>query len=459
VSIAAALNAIGTRLGARLTEARALRESHSRDEAHHEPVLPDAVAFPESTEEVAEIVRICAAEGCPITAWGTGTSLEGQAIPVRGGLSLDMSRMNRVLAIHPEDLDAVVQPGVTRKALNAALKDTGLFFAVDPGADASIGGMAATRASGTAAVRYGTMRETVLALEVVLADGRVIRTGSRARKSSTGYDLTRLFVGSEGTLGIITELTVRLFGQPEAVSAAVCPFPDIASAVNATIETIQIGLPVARIELLDEVQVAAVNAHAGLGMAETPTLFLEFHGTEAGVAEQAERFGEIAQSHGAMAFDWASRPEERTRLWTARHNSYYAARALRPGCTGWVTDACVPISRLADCIVETKADLAASPLPAPLVGHVGDGNFHLAILLDPASPAELAEAKRLSHRIAERAIAMGGTVSGEHGVGLGKQPYMAAEHGEAWAVMAEIKRALDPQNLLNPGKMLPGNVG
>jgi D-lactate dehydrogenase (cytochrome) len=457
VSIAAALDALGTLLGPRLTTAAALRDSHSRDEAHHTPVLPDAVAFPDSTAEVAEIVRLCAAHGCPITAWGTGTSLEGQAIPVQGGLSLDLSRMDKVLAVNAEDLDAVVQPGVTRKALNAALKDTGLFFAVDPGADASIGGMASTRASGTAAVRYGTMRETVLALEVVLADGRIIRTGSRARKSSAGYDLTRLFVGSEGTLGIITELTVRLHGQPEAVSAAVCPFPDIDSAVNATIETIQIGLPVARIELLDEVQVGAVNAYAGLGMAEVPTLFLEFHGTEAGVAEQAERFGAIARDHGALGFEWATKPEDRTRLWTARHNSYYAAKALQPGRTGWVTDACVPISRLAECIAGTKADIAASPLKAPLVGHVGDGNFHLAILLDPADPAELAEASRLSHRIAERALALGGTVTGEHGVGLGKRGYMQAEHGEAWAVMGEIKRALDPQNLLNPGKLVPGN--
>ena len=459
MSVAAALDALSQMLGPRLATGAALREAHSHDEAHHAPVLPDAVAFPETTAEVAEIVKLCAANGCPITPWGTGTALEGQAIPVQGGLSLDMGRMDRVLAIHDEDLDAVVQPGVTRKALNAALKDTGLFFAVDPGADASIGGMAATRASGTAAVRYGTMRETVLALEVVLADGRIIRTGSRARKSAAGYDLTRLFVGSEGTLGIITELTVRLFGQPEAVSAAVCPFPDIASAVNATIETIQLGLPVARIELLDEVQVKAVNAYAGLGMAETPTLFLEFHGTEAGVAEQAERFGEIAREHGATGFDWATKPEDRTRLWTARHNAYYAARASRPGSNGWITDACVPISRLAECIVETKKDLAASPLPSPLVGHVGDGNFHLAILHDPANPEEVREAERLSHRIAERTLAMGGTVSGEHGVGLGKRRYMEAEHGAGWAVMGEIKRALDPQNLLNPGKLVPGNLG
>ena len=451
----AAIAALADRLGTRVATGAALREQHGRDEAHLPPALPDAVVFPETTADVATIVGICAEHRCPITPWGVGTSLEGQAIPRHGGVSIDLSRMDRVLAVHAEDLDAVVQPGVTRTALNAALKDTGLFFAVDPGADATLGGMAATRASGTNAVRYGTMRETVLALEVVLADGRVIRTGTRARKSASGYDLTRLFVGSEGTLGIITELTVRLFGQPEAVSAAVCAFPTIAGAVATTIETIQIGLPVARIELLDEVQVRAVNAHAGLAMAERPTLFLEFHGTEAGVAEQAARFGEIAREHGATGFDWATRAEDRTRLWTARHNAYYAARALRPGARGWVTDACVPISRLAECIAETKADLAASPLPAPLVGHVGDGNFHLAILLDPDDPAERAEAERLSHRIAERALRLGGTVSGEHGIGFGKRGYMAAEHGEAWDVMGEIKRALDPHTLLNPGKLVP----
>lgn len=456
MTIETAAAALRAMLGDRLSEADAVRDQHAHDEAHIAPCRPRAVAFPETAEEVAEIVRVCAAEGCPITPWGVGTSLEGQAIPDHGGLSLDMSRMNRVLAVNVDDLDAVVQPGVTRTALNAELKGTGLFFPVDPGADATLGGMAATRASGTNAARYGTMRENVLALQVVLADGRIIRTGSRARKSAAGYDLTRLFVGSEGTLGIVTELTVRLYGQPEAVSAAVASFPDIESAVRTVITTIQMGVPVARIELLDEVQIRAVNAYSNLAMPETPTLFLEFHGTEAGVAEQAERVGEIAAEFGA-GFEWATKPEDRSRLWAARHSAYWAGRALRPGSAGWVTDACVPISRLADCIAETKADLAESPLLAPLVGHAGDGNFHLAILLDPDSEAERAEAARLSHRIAERALRMGGTVTGEHGVGLGKKPYMAAEHGEALGVMVAIKRALDPDGLLNPGKMVDAN--
>jgi D-lactate dehydrogenase (cytochrome) len=454
MSIETAVAALAQRFGPRIAASEAVRAQHSRDEAHHAPAMPAAVAFPESTAEVAEMVTLCAAHGCPITPWGTGTSLEAQVVPDHGGLSLDLSRMDRVLAVHAEDLDCVVQPGVTRKALDAHLRDTGLFFPVDPGADASLGGMAATRASGTCAVRYGTMRENVLALEVVLADGRVIRTGSRARKSAAGYDLTRLFVGSEGTLGIVTELTLRLFGRPEAVAAATCAFPDIGSAVDAVIETIQTGLPVARIELLDEVQIRGFNAHSGYSLPEAPTLFLEFHGTEAGVVEQADRFGAIAREHGATGFDRATRPEDRTRLWAARHAAYYAAKALRPGCEGWVTDACVPISRLAEAIAGTKADLAESPLIAPLVGHVGDGNFHLCILLDPAAPAERAEAARLSARIAERALRLGGTVTGEHGVGLGKKGYMAAEHGEAWAVMAAVKRALDPRGLLNPGKMV-----
>jgi len=453
----AAIASLSHLLGDRLSVAAAIREQHSHDEAHHRPVMPDAVAFPDSTAEVSAIVKICAAHGCPIVPWGVGSSLEGQVVPVRGGLSLDMSRMNRVLEVHAEDLDAVVQPGITRMALNEHLRDTGLFFSVDPGADASLGGMAGTRASGTNAVRYGTMRENVLALEVVLADGRIIRTGTRARKSSAGYDLTRLFVGSEGTLGVITELTVRLFGQPEAVSAASCAFPDIDSAVNAVIATIQMGIPVARIELLDEVQMKGFNAYSGYALPETPTLFLEFHGSEAGVAEQAERFGEIGAEFGAAAFSWATKPEERNRLWTARHKSYYAAKSLRPGSTGYITDACVPISRLAECIAETKADLAGSFLIAPLVGHVGDGNFHLAILIDPNSPAEKAEAERLAHRIAERALRMGGTVTGEHGVGLGKRGLMPDEHGEGWAVMGQIKQALDPDGLFNPGKTVGGN--
>ncbi len=462
MGIEAAIAALAAGFGPRIATAEGIRAQHARDEAHHPPCLPAAVAFPESSPEVAAMLRLCAAHGCPVTAWGTGTSLEGQAIPDHGGLSLDLSRMDRVLAVNAADMDAVVQPGVTRKALDAALRDTGLFFPVDPGADASLGGMAATRASGTCAVRYGTMRENVLALEVALADGRLIRTGSRARKSAAGYDLTHLFVGSEGTLGVITELTLRLHGRPEAVEAATCAFPTVAAAVETVIETIQSAIPVARIELLDALQIRGFNAHAGYALPEAPTLFLEFHGTPDAVAEQAARVEALALANGASGFARAARPEERTRLWAARHAAYYAARALRPGAEGWVTDACVPISRLAEAIAETQADLAGSPLPAPLVGHVGDGNFHLCILLDPDSPAERAEAARLSHRVAERAIRLGGTVSGEHGVGVGKKRYMQAEHGEAWAVMAEIKRTLDPAGLLNPGKMVdppPGPSG
>lgn len=442
-------------LGDRFADGEAIRAQHGRDEAHHTPRLPDAVAFPETVEEVRRIVTLCAGTGTPITPFAVGSSLEGQVVPQRGGISLDMTRMNRILAVNEADLDAIVQPGVTRTALNAHLRDTGLFFSVDPGADASMGGMAATRASGTNAVRYGTMRETVMALQVVLADGRVIRTGSRARKSAAGYDLTKLFVGSEGTLGVITELTVRLWGQPETVVAAVCPFPDIRAAVDATILTIQAGLPLARIELLDEVQIRGFNAYAGYAMAETPTLFLEFHGSPAAVADQTAAFRAIADDHGAQGFETATAAEDRNRLWAARHNAYYAAKGLRPGSTGYVTDACVPISRLADCILETKADLAATDLLAPLVGHVGDGNFHLAILIDPANAAEKAEAERIAGRLAERAIAMGGTCTGEHGVGLGKRAHMRAEHGEGWDVMAQIKQALDPAGLFNPGKLLP----
>jgi len=454
MALDAAADPLRALLGARLTTAPALLESHGHDEAHTAPRLPDAVAFPETTQEVAKIVRICAAARVPITPFGAGSSLEGQVVPARGGLSLDMGRMNKVLAVHAEDRDAVVQPGLPRNALNAHLRDTGLFFSVDPGADASLGGMASTRASGTNAVRYGTMRENVLALEVVLADGRIVRTGTRARKSAAGYDLTKLFVGAEGTLGVITELTVRLWGQPEAVLAAVCPFPDIRPAVDAVIQTIQIGLPVARIELLDAVQIRGFNAYSGYAMAETPTLFLEFHGTNAAVAEQAALFHEIARDHGALGFEQAVKAEERNRLWDARHKAYYAGLALRPGSKGYVTDACVPISKLAEAILETTADLAQSPLIAPLVGHVGDGNFHLNILIDPENPAEEAEAARLAHRIAERAIRLGGTCTGEHGVGVGKRGYMAAEHGEGWAVMRQIKQALDPEGLFNPGKIV-----
>ncbi|MCL5777857.1 FAD-binding protein [Limibaculum sp. FT325] len=457
MTIETAIAALAPRFGERLSRTQAIREAHGRDESYHEPHLPDAVIWPETTAEVAEIARTCHEQGCPIVPWGTGTSLEGHAIPVRGGITLDLSRMDKVLAVHPEDMDAVVQPGVTRKRLNEELRETGLFFPVDPGADASLGGMASTRASGTCAVRYGTMRDAVMALEVVLADGRVIRTGSRARKSSAGYDLTRLFVGAEGTLGIITELTLRLHGMPEAISAATCGFPDMQAAVATVIETIQMGIPVARIELLDELTIRGFNAYSGYAMPEQPTLFLEFHGSAASVAEQAEMLGEIAAGHGGTGFAWTSKPEERTRLWDARHKVYYAQQSLRPGAKGYVTDACVPISRLAEAILETRAEIEASGLIAPLVGHVGDGNFHIVLLIDPANAAEQAEAQRLAGRISERALRLGGTVTGEHGVGLGKMRYMSAEHGEAWDVMGEIKRALDPRGIMNPGKMVPGN--
>ena len=457
MTIESAIAELAPHFGDRLSRAAAVREQHGHDEAHHRPHLPDAVIWPHTTEEVSLIARTCNEHGCPIVPWGTGTSLEGHVIPVQGGITLDFTQMTKVLAIHAEDMDVVVQPGIQRIRLNEELRATGLFFPVDPGADASIGGMAATRASGTCAVRYGTMREAVLALEVVLADGRVIRTGSRARKSSAGYDLTKLFVGSEGTLGIITELTLRLHGVPEAVSAATCAFNTLEDAVNTVIETIQMGVPIARIELLDALSIRGFNDHAGYDLPELPTLFLEFQGSQASVAEQSETVGEIAGEHGGLGFAWTTKPEERNRLWQARHNLYYSQQSLRPGAKGYVTDVCVPISKLAEAILETSEDLDASPLIAPLVGHVGDGNFHLAILIDPDDPSEMAEAERLGGRISERAIRLGGTVTGEHGVGLGKRKYMAKEHGEAWAVMGEIKRTLDPRGILNPGKVVPGN--
>jgi len=449
--------ALKAEFGDRCSTSDAIRDHHAKGEAYHTPVRPDAVVFPTSTEEVSRAMTLCAAGNCPIVPFGTGTSLEGHVVPLRGGVSLDMSKMDAILAVNAQDLDAVVQPGVTRRRLNDDLRDTGLFFPVDPGADASMGGMAATRASGTNAVRYGTMRENVLAVEAVMADGRVIRAGTRARKSSAGYDLTKLLVGSEGTLGIITELTLRLHGLPEAVASGVCTFDSVEGAVDAVILTIQSGLPVARIEFLDELQIRAVNNYSKLSLAEKPTLFLEFHGTDAGVAEQSERFGEIARDFGGGNFDWATQAEDRNRLWRARHDAYYAVKALRPGAQGYVTDACVPISRLAEAILETKKDIAASGMMAPVVGHVGDGNFHLAILIHPEDKDELKAAEALAHRIAERALAMGGTVTGEHGVGMGKIKYMPAEHGHGYEIMRQIKRALDPQNLLNPGKIVDMN--
>ncbi|MEM1344134.1 MAG: FAD-linked oxidase C-terminal domain-containing protein [Pseudomonadota bacterium] len=451
----AAIARLSDHFGTRLTTAQALRESHGHDEAHHTPALPDAVVFAESTEEVARVITVCRETGCPVIAWGTGTSLEGHVVPVQGGLSLDLSGMDKILAVHAEDMDCVVQPGVQRKRLNEELRATGLFFPVDPGADASLGGMAATRASGTCAVRYGTMREAVLATEAVLGTGEVIRTGTRARKSSAGYDLTRLLVGSEGTLAVLTELTLRLSGQPEAISAATAAFTRLEDAVATVIETIQLGVPIARIELLDALSIRGFNRYSGYTLPEAPTLFLEFHGSEAGVAEQAASVETLAREHGCLGFDWAADAEARSRLWAARHDAYYAQQSLRPGAKGYVTDACVPISRLAEAILETQADLEKSPLLAPLVGHVGDGNFHLAILVDPEDAADKTEAARLAARISERALRLGGTMTGEHGVGLGKKGLMAAEHGLAWQVMGRIKQTLDPDGILNPGKLVP----
>ena len=441
-------------LGDRLSTASAVCAQHGKDESYHAPHSPDAVAFARSAQEVAAIVRLCSNYKTPVIAFGTGTSLEGHVAALAGGVCIDLTQMDRILRVNAEDLDAVVEAGVTRKQLNEHLRDTGLFFPIDPGADASLGGMAATRASGTNAVRYGTMRENVLSLTVVLADGRVIRTARRARKSAAGYDLTRLFIGSEGTLGIITEVTVRLYGIPEAISAAVCAFPTIEDAVNTVILTIQNGVPVARIELLDEAQMAATNKYSKLNHKVAPTLFFEFHGTPAGVAEQAETVKSIAADYGGNDFRWATTPEERSKLWQARHDAYYAALALRPGSKGWATDVCVPISRLAECISETQRDLADSPIPSALVGHVGDGNFHLVFMIDPQRPDEIAEASRLNERMVARALAMEGTSTGEHGVGYGKMDFLVSEHGEALSVMRSIKKALDPDNILNPGKIV-----
>jgi D-lactate dehydrogenase (cytochrome) len=449
------LSGLQALLGERVSTSGAMREHHGKDESSFAPVPPDAVVFPHSTEEVAAIAKLCSAQGVAMIPYGAGSSLEGHLLALHGGVSIDLSRMNRIVAVHTEDLDVTVEPGVTRKALNSYLRDTGLFFPIDPGADASIGGMAATRASGTNAVRYGTMKENVLALTVVLADGRVIRTGRRTRKSSAGYDLTRLFVGSEGTLGIITEITLRLYPQPEAVSVALCAFPSVEAAAKAVIETIQTGIPIARVELVDALSVRAINAHSKTALREVPTLFFEFHGSSAGVKEQAETVREIAAEHGGLDFAWAVDPEERNRLWTARHNAYFACLQLRPGSRSVTTDVCVPISRLAECIAATARDIERASMPIPMLGHVGDGNFHLLILADPNSRPELIEAEEINHRLVRRAIAMDGTCTGEHGIGLGKMEFMREEHGEAVEVMREIKRTLDPNNLLNPGKVIP----
>jgi len=451
----AALAALAQRLGERVSVAPAVRSQHANTTTWVANQPPDAVAFPSSAEEVQAIVRICAAYGLPVIPFGVGTSLEGQVNAPFGGVSIDFRDMNRVLAVHPEDLDCVVEPGVTRKQLNAFLRDYGVFFPLDPGADASIGGKAATRASGTNAVRYGTMKDNVLALKAVLANGEMITTSRRARKSAAGYDLTRLLVGSEGTLAVITEITLKLHGIPEAIAGGVCPFPSVQAACEAAIATIQSGIPVARIELLDTLQVKAVNAYSKLTLPERPMLFLEFHGSPAGVEEQSERFGELAADLGGGPFEWATRAEDRTRLWQARHDAYWAALALRPGAKAIASDVCVPISHLAECVIATQADVAASRLIAPIVGHVGDGNFHLSILVDMADADELRRTEELLERLVERALAMEGTCTGEHGVGQGKMKYLKAEHGDAaLSTMRAIKTALDPQNIMNPGKIV-----
>jgi D-lactate dehydrogenase (cytochrome) len=455
-AVEAVIASLSSDFGDRLATGRAIREQHANTVTWLANEAPDAVVFAESTEDVQKVVRACAKYGVPVIAFGTGSSLEGQVNAPLGGISIDLSRMNRVVSVHMEDLDCTVEPGVTRKQLNEHLRDLGLFFPIDPGADASLGGMASTRASGTNAVRYGTMRENVIALTAVLANGEIITTARRARKSSAGYDLTRLLIGAEGTLGIITSLTLKLHGIPEAISAGICGFPTIRSACDTVIATIQSGIPVARIELLDEVQVRASNAYSKLSLAEQPTLFVEFHGTEAGVAEQAERFGEIAAEYGGGAFDWATKPEERSKLWQARHDAYWAALPLRPGAKALATDVCVPLSRLAECVDETKRDIEEMGLIAPIVGHVGDGNFHTMPLIMMDDPMEVTRVKAFVGRLTERALAMGGTSTGEHGVGQGKRKYMEAEHGgAALDAMRAIKQALDPQNIMNPAKILP----
>lgn len=452
----AAIAALAELLDVRLSLAEEIRAEHARDVSHHRPALPDAVAFPQDSEEVAGIVRICAEHRMPVIPFGTGTAVEGGVVAIRGGVAVDLGRMNRIHEINVADMDATVQAGVTRKQLNRRLAEeqTGLFFSVDPGADASLGGMAATNASGSAALRYGTMREKVLELQAVMPDGRIVRTGGRARKSSAGYDLTRLLVGSEGTLGLITEVTVRLTRLPEAVSAAVCPFPDVDSAVNAVIEVMSAGIPLARTELLDEVQMRAVNRYADLDYEDAPTLFFEFHGSPTGVVEQTEAVAQIVGRHCGGDFRWATEEAERDRLWQARHNAYYASLALRPGGLGYVTDVCVPVSQLAVCIDRTKRELESTRIPSPLFGHAGDGNFHVVFVIDPESEEELGEVRAVGRRILDHALELGGTCTGEHGIGLGKIDALEREHGEAIPVMRAIKQALDPHNIMNPGKVL-----
>jgi D-lactate dehydrogenase (cytochrome) len=454
-AVKAVIAALAAKFGNRLVTSQAVREQHANTTTWIANQPPDAVVFPQASGEVQDVVRICAERRVPVIPFGTGTSLEGHVNAPYGGVSIDFRDMNRVRAVSAQDLDCVVEPGITRKQLNEHLRDQGLFFPIDPGADASLGGMAATRCSGTNAVRYGTMKDNVLALKVVLASGELLTTARRAKKSSAGYDLTRLIVGAEGTLGVITELTLKLSGIPEAISAGVCPFPSVEAACNAAIATIQFGIPVARIELLDALQVKATNLYSKLALPEVPMLFVEFHGSPAGVAEQAERFGEIARDFDGGRFEWATKAEDRSRLWQARHDAYWAGRALRPGAQALATDVCVPISRLAECVTATQREIAEFGLVAPILGHVGDGNFHLTLLVDTAEAAEVKAAGILCERLVERALAMDGTCTGEHGVGQGKMKYLAGELGDsALAAMAAIKRALDPNDIMNPGKIV-----
>jgi D-lactate dehydrogenase (cytochrome) len=454
-AVQGAVAALAKRFGNRLVTSQAVREHHGNTLSWIANQPPDAVVFPQAAEDVQDIVRLCGKHRVPIIPYGTGTSIEGQLNAPLGGISIDFRDMSRVLSVQAADMTCVIEPGVTRKALNEHLRDQGVFFPIDPGADASLGGMAATRASGTNAVRYGTMKDNVLALKVVTADGETMRTARRAKKSSAGYDLTRLIVGSEGTLGVIVELTLKLAGIPEAIASGICPFPSVEAACNAAILTIQSGIPIARIELLDELQVKACNTYSKLSLPEAPMLFVEFHGTDDGVAEQSRRFGEIASELGGGPFEWATKPEDRTRLWQARHDAYWAGRALRPGAMPLATDVCVPISRLAECVVETQRDIADAGMLGPIAGNVGDGNFHVSLLVDTQNPDEVVRTKALLERLVERALAMDGTCTGEHGVGQGKMKYLLAEHGaEALAAMLAIKRAFDPHNILNPGKII-----
>lgn len=453
------LQALKDRFGDRFSTASAVCEHHGRDESPYPPMLPDGVVFAASTDDVAWVARHCHDHRVPLIAFGAGSSLEGHLLALQGGISLDLSGMNQVLEVHAEDFTATVQAGVLRKQLNTEIRDTGLFFPIDPGADASIGGMAATRASGTNAVRYGTMRENVLSLKVVTADGRVIQTASRARKSSAGYDLTRIFVGSEGTLGIITEVTVRLYPQPEAISAAICNFDTLSDAVQSVIEVIQMGVPIARVEFMDAAAVRATNAYSKLSLRESPLLLFEFHGSPTGVQEQAQVVQDIARGNNGHDFQWADSPEERNRLWTARHNAYFAGLQLRPGARASTTDVCVPISRLAECVMETAAELDQASFPYTIVGHVGDGNFHVLMLVDPDDPQQWQESERINHDMVRRALSMDGTCTGEHGVGLHKMDFLREEHGEdALDLMRSLKAAFDPHNILNPGKILPARL-